>query len=127
MIRNRSFRKNHYRPTFCHRFICHGICLSSLTFIRTVNGNIQVFEIGSKNGILENFTFPKKNEGRLRENRMQEKNIQIRSVVCDNDVGSMRQGCFFHDANAIKTKNAHQPTPNNEEFKADFFPLGIHD
>lgn len=58
---------------------------------------------------------------------MQEENIQIRGVVCDDDVWSLRQGRFFHNANAIKTENAHQPTPNNEEFKADFFPFGIHD
>jgi len=46
-------------------------------------------------------------------------------MVCHNYVWAFRQGCFFHDTNAIETKNAHQPTPENEEFKTNLLPVRI--
>lgn len=61
----------------------------------------------------------------FRKNRVHEKDIQVRSMVCNDNVWAFwnwRMDDFF---NPIKTKEPHHPTPENEEAEAELLPFFI--
>ena len=59
----------------------------------------------------------------FRKNRIHEKDIQVRSMVCNDNVWAFRNWRMDDFFNPIKTKEPHHPTPKNEEVKTKFLPM----
>jgi hypothetical protein len=54
----------------------------------------------------------------LRYNRIHEENIQVRCVICNNDIGAFWHFTVSNFLNRIQTKDAYHIAPEYEEIEA---------
>jgi len=57
------------------------------------------------------------------QNGIHEKNVQVGRMVRNNDVRPIRKGAIFHLFHVVKTSKTHDPAPQNEQLKTQFFPF----
>ena len=76
--------------------------------------NVQMFEVSLDDWIAQKFAFSKKQKSVLRQNGIHQENVEIRDVICQNNVRAFWQFRPSHLAHMIKTDDAKGPTPHHK-------------
>ena len=118
MIGDAAFRKDDDVPAFLQFSFGHQHRLCGLAFVAAIHRNMQMFEIGPDQGIIQNLAFAHKNDVFVSQDLIHHENIQIRGVVGDNDYLFVREfrTVLLHknekqNAQQIAPKQKHRRTP----------------